>query len=107
MGEEVSRRQLQPAIIFFAQRFQAGAKVAKSSRSRQAPLAGVYALDRFAPLMVRRGIVRPGGGVFERAAAFQVRGDARRPKGVIADLRLDVGAVELTAVRLTEGAISK
>jgi hypothetical protein len=33
-----------------------------------------------------RGVVRHGGGVFERAAVFQVRRDPGRTEGVIADL---------------------
>ena len=36
-------------------------------------------------------MVRHNGGVFERAAVFQVRCDARRPKGMIADLGLEAG----------------
>ena len=38
-----------------------------------------------------RGVVRHRGGVFERAAVFQVGGDAGRAEGVIADLGLDAG----------------
>ena len=39
-----------------------------------------------------RGVVGHRGGVFERAAVFQVRGDAGRPKGVITNSGRDVGA---------------
>jgi hypothetical protein len=38
-----------------------------------------------------RGVVRHRGGVFERAAVFQIRRDAGRPEGVIADLGVDAG----------------
>src|SRR5258708_4573202 len=38
-----------------------------------------------------RGVVRHRGGVFQRAAVFQIRRDTGRPEGVIADLRLDAG----------------
>jgi hypothetical protein len=33
-----------------------------------------------------RGVVRHGGGVFERAAVFQVRREAGRPEGGVSDL---------------------
>jgi hypothetical protein len=37
----------------------------------------------------RRGMVRHLRRFFERAAVLQISGDARRPKGMIADLRAD------------------
>jgi hypothetical protein len=39
----------------------------------------------------RRGMVRHLRRFFERAAVLQVSGDARRPKGMSADLRGDAG----------------
>src|ERR1700678_1664724 len=39
-----------------------------------------------------RGVVRHSGGVFERAAVFQIGCNPCRPEGLIADLRLDAGA---------------
>jgi hypothetical protein len=50
--------------------------------------------DLVAPAIVelRGGGSRHRGGVFERAAVLQIRRDAGRAEGVIADLRLDAGA---------------
>ena len=39
----------------------------------------------------RRGMVRHLRRFFERAAVLQISGDARRPKGVVADTRGDAG----------------
>ncbi len=39
----------------------------------------------------RRGMVRHLRRFFERAAVLQVSGDARRPKGMVADLRGEAG----------------
>ena len=44
-----------------------------------------------------RGMVCHRRSVFERAAIFQIGGDARCPKGVIADLGLDAGAASTPA----------
>jgi hypothetical protein len=44
-----------------------------------------------------RGVVRHSGGIFERAAIFQIRRDAGCPEGVIANERLDAGVARSPA----------
>ena len=45
----------------------------------------------------RGGVVRHGGGLFERAAVLEIGRDARRPKRVIADFRPDIGRCRAAA----------
>jgi hypothetical protein len=100
------RREELPRRCVVGRRWRRQGQAAQISNTEMTRTARLHPLDRnplhlveghlAAPAIVElggagRGVVCHHGGGLQRAAVFQIGGDAGRPEGVIADLRLDAG----------------